>query len=67
MLVFQFKEKPSAQWYTPVVPAFQRLRQGDLRFQVRLGYLLKSCLKKPRAAEVVLWKSSCLACAKPWV
>jgi hypothetical protein len=29
-------------WYTPVIPALRRLRQEDLKFQARLGYLMNS-------------------------
>jgi hypothetical protein len=33
-------------WGTPVIPALGRLRQEDYKFQVGLGYIVRSCLKK---------------------
>jgi hypothetical protein len=30
----------------PVIPAFKRMRQEDLRLEVILGYILKPCLRK---------------------
>jgi hypothetical protein len=35
-------------WYTPVIPALEKLRQEDLKFEVSLGYIVISCLKKKK-------------------
>jgi hypothetical protein len=32
-------------WFMPVIPALRRLRQGDSKFEVSLGYTVRSCLK----------------------
>jgi hypothetical protein len=34
--------------YVLVIPAFGRLRQEDLKFEVSLGYILRLCLKKSK-------------------
>jgi hypothetical protein len=34
--------------HTPVIPAPARLRQEDGDFQASLGYIARSCLKKPK-------------------
>jgi hypothetical protein len=35
-----------AWWYTYVIPALGRLRQGDREFEAILGYVVIPCLKK---------------------
>jgi hypothetical protein len=32
-------------WYTPVIPAPQRLRQENIKFKTNLGYIARPCLK----------------------
>jgi hypothetical protein len=36
--LFGFSER-EAGWYIPVIPALKRLRQGDCKFEARLGYI----------------------------
>jgi hypothetical protein len=38
-----------------VILAFRRLRQGDCEFKASLGYIVRSCLKEPRAGDVAQW------------
>jgi hypothetical protein len=43
-------------WHTPVIPAFQRLRQEDFEFEANLGYTGKSYLKKRKKKSCAKWK-----------
>jgi hypothetical protein len=38
---------------TPVIPALGRLRQADLKFETRLGYIVRPCLKKTVNSECI--------------
>jgi hypothetical protein len=38
-------------WYMPVIPTLGRMKQGNLEFKARLGYIVRSCLKKSRAGQ----------------
>jgi hypothetical protein len=40
-----------AWWYSPIIPALRRLRQENLKFKTRLGYIGRPCHKKPNKAE----------------
>jgi hypothetical protein len=31
---------------TPVIPALRRLKQEDVEFEARLGYMVRCCLKR---------------------
>jgi hypothetical protein len=43
-LSFKIKNKPA--WVCrPVILALQRLKQEDLEFEVKLGYIVRTCLK----------------------
>jgi hypothetical protein len=42
-----YLKKPGAV-YTPVIPALRRLRPGDWEFEVCMGYIARSCLKKKK-------------------
>jgi hypothetical protein len=35
-----------------VIPALERQRQKDWKLEVRLGYVLRHCVKKTRARDV---------------
>jgi hypothetical protein len=37
------------KWHTPVISALGRLRQEDREFEVSLGSIARTCLRKPRA------------------
>jgi hypothetical protein len=39
-------DKSWAWWYTPVIPALRRLRQGNCELEASLGYIVSTCLKK---------------------
>jgi hypothetical protein len=36
-------------WCTPVIPAPGRLRQEDLKFRVRMGYITKDTVSKKKS------------------
>jgi hypothetical protein len=38
-----------------MIPALRRQRQEDGEFEASLGYIVRVCLKKPRAGRVTQW------------
>lgn len=40
------KKSTQAWWLMAVIPAFEKLRQGDCKFEASLGNLVRLCLKK---------------------
>jgi hypothetical protein len=38
-----------------MIPALRRQRQEDGEFEASLGYIVRICLKKPRAGRVTQW------------
>jgi hypothetical protein len=39
------KKRSGAWWYTPIIPAFRRLRQEDHEFESSQHYIIRHCLK----------------------
>jgi hypothetical protein len=35
-------------WHMPIILALGRLRQEDFKFETRLSYIARSCLKKKK-------------------
>lgn len=44
----------------PAIPALQRLRQGDCKFETSLGYTMRFCLHK-RKREMGRWRRKKMA------
>jgi hypothetical protein len=43
-------------WYcTPIILAFRRLEQEDLKFQASLGYIVRHCLRKQQIQQNIGW------------
>lgn len=53
----------------PIIPATQKTEAGGLKFKASLGNSDRTYLKKMGVGggDVAQCKSSCLACAKPWI
>jgi hypothetical protein len=40
-------------WYTPAIPVLKRQRKKDHKFKVKLGYLVRTCLKNKTIKKIV--------------